>query len=225
MSSKTEVHQLELSLTEASRRAELEQVIELGLATFISVGNALLEIRDSKLYRDTHATFEDYCRQRWEMSRQRAHQLIDASEVARNLSTIVDTAPTHESQVRPLTGLPAEQQRAAWTEATRDTPQPTAKKVAAAVDTVKKNGAPAIDPKEKERLEKEEAERSSREFATKKFCFLFTFDPLNKTAKQYAKELFGRVNFSHAQIMAGNISKSRLKKCLKVMTEIEKLLK
>jgi hypothetical protein len=54
-----------LSLTESSRRAELEEVIELGLATFITVGNALLEIRDSRLYRDTHATLEDYCRERW----------------------------------------------------------------------------------------------------------------------------------------------------------------
>ena len=54
-----------LSLTELSRREELEHIIQLGLGTFYYVGSALLEIRDSRLYRSTHATFEDYCRDRW----------------------------------------------------------------------------------------------------------------------------------------------------------------
>ena len=44
--------------------------------TFIEVGKALLAIRDAKLYRKTHKTFEAYCRDRWEMSRPRAYQLI-----------------------------------------------------------------------------------------------------------------------------------------------------
>jgi hypothetical protein len=49
-----------LSLAQKSRRTELENVIERGLSTFVEVGNALLEIRDSKLYRETHPTFEAY---------------------------------------------------------------------------------------------------------------------------------------------------------------------
>ena len=36
------------------------------------------------------ATFEEYCKERWEMSRPRAYQLIEAAEVMSNLSTIVD---------------------------------------------------------------------------------------------------------------------------------------
>jgi hypothetical protein len=36
-----------LSLTELSRREELEHIIQLGLGTFNYVGSALLEIRDS----------------------------------------------------------------------------------------------------------------------------------------------------------------------------------
>ena len=43
------------------RLAELELVIERGLKTFVEVGAALLGIRDGRLYRETHATFEDYC--------------------------------------------------------------------------------------------------------------------------------------------------------------------
>ena len=43
----------------------------------------------------------------------RAYQLIEAAQVAGNLSTIVDK-PTNEAQVRPLTGLEPEQQREVW---------------------------------------------------------------------------------------------------------------
>jgi succinate dehydrogenase/fumarate reductase-like Fe-S protein len=35
---------------------------------FKRVLNALRDIRDNKLYRETHETFEDYCRQRWHFS-------------------------------------------------------------------------------------------------------------------------------------------------------------
>jgi hypothetical protein len=37
---------------------------------------------DGRLYDDTHATFEGYCRERWGMSRIHAHRLIEATEVA-----------------------------------------------------------------------------------------------------------------------------------------------
>ena len=48
------------------------------------------------------------------MSRPRAYQLIEAANVSVNLSTIVDTLPSTESQARPLTRLEPEQQREAW---------------------------------------------------------------------------------------------------------------
>ena len=41
----------ELSAVETGRLAALEQTIERGLQTFVEVGTALLEIRDSRLYR------------------------------------------------------------------------------------------------------------------------------------------------------------------------------
>ena len=37
---------------------ECEGILERGLGTFFEVGNALLRIRESRLYRDTHLTFE-----------------------------------------------------------------------------------------------------------------------------------------------------------------------
>ena len=57
-----------------------------GVAVFVEVGKALAKIRDGRLYRETHATFEAYCAERWGWSRVRAHQLIESSEVAKMLT-------------------------------------------------------------------------------------------------------------------------------------------
>lgn len=72
------------------RRAELEQIIERGFKTFVEVAHALAEMRDEKLYLDTHETFEAYCQDRWKFSRQYAYRLLSAAQVAVNVSTIVD---------------------------------------------------------------------------------------------------------------------------------------
>jgi hypothetical protein len=64
------------------RLAELEAVIERGLATFTEVGEALLELRDRRIYLATHTSFEAYCRERWDLGRSRSYQLIDAGKVA-----------------------------------------------------------------------------------------------------------------------------------------------
>lgn len=64
------------------RLAELEEVVERGLSTFVEVGNALMEIRDARLYRATHPTFEAYCRERWGFSRSHGYRLIRAAELA-----------------------------------------------------------------------------------------------------------------------------------------------
>ena len=71
----------ELSVVEVQRLEALESVIDAGMQTFVHVGNALLEIRDNRLYRNTHRTFEEYCRERWEFSKSHASRLISAAEV------------------------------------------------------------------------------------------------------------------------------------------------
>jgi hypothetical protein len=116
-----ELNKKSLSPAESSRRAELEEVVERGLATFVEVGNALLEIRDSRLYRNTHSTFEKYCRDQWDISKTHANRLINAAGVVANLKRHqVGVMPTHESQVRPLTSLEPEQQRKVWTKAVKE---------------------------------------------------------------------------------------------------------
>lgn len=70
-----------LSKTGARRLAEAEEKIERGLKTFWDVGAALMQIRDERLYRADFATFEDYCQERWQMTRRRANQLVEAAQM------------------------------------------------------------------------------------------------------------------------------------------------
>lgn len=119
-----------LTPSDLARLARLEIVIEDGLTTFVKVGDALLEIRSKRLYRDGFDTFEDYCQTRWEFSRQRASQLIQASEV----SNMLDSPPKNARQAAELLPLLANPDalRDVWAEASADG-QPTALKVREAV--------------------------------------------------------------------------------------------
>ena len=88
-----------LAAAETARLVELEGVVSRGLQTFIEVGKALREIRDSKLYRQHFETFEDYCRDRWGFSERRGRQLIDAAQIG----TVVPVE--NEAQARELAPL------------------------------------------------------------------------------------------------------------------------
>ncbi|MFB2922750.1 MULTISPECIES: hypothetical protein [Aerosakkonema] len=126
----------QLDAGEKARLDELEAVIEQGLQTFYEVGKALDEIREKKLYRETHKTFDGYCRDKWGIARQRAYRLIQAAHVRENLSPIGDIFPTKENQVRPLTGLPPQLQLEIWQEAVESAPNgiPTGAAVQRLVD-------------------------------------------------------------------------------------------
>ena len=107
-----------LVASESQRRDELEATITRGMASFIEVGLALAEIRSSRLYRDTHDTFEAYCKDKWEMGRSRVYQLVDAAGVVENVHH-GGQIPSNERQVRELTVLDdPDQQRQAWNMAT-----------------------------------------------------------------------------------------------------------
>ncbi len=112
-----------LSSIERVKLENFEETIQAGLKSFVDVGRALMEIRDGRLYRDTHGTFEDYCQDRWQLKRAHAYRLIDSAEVVDNLSPIGDILPATESQARPLTRIEPEQQAAVWQEAVHTAPQ------------------------------------------------------------------------------------------------------
>lgn len=124
-----------LTKTELSRRSQLEETILAAQQSFVEVGFAFKEIRDNRLYRATHGTFEAYCKERWGISRVHAHRLIESSSVINNLLPIGNKLPESEFQCRPLTTLAPESQQAAWVAAVEkagDLPV-TAKIVSAAV--------------------------------------------------------------------------------------------
>jgi hypothetical protein len=106
-----------LSEAESADLGQLEAVIQEGLAQFFVVGSALLQIRERKLYRDSHPSFERYCIDRWDFSRQHAYRLIAAVGVAEHLAPGSLPAPESERQVRALTSLEPEQQQEAWAQA------------------------------------------------------------------------------------------------------------
>jgi len=79
-----------------------ETVIRRGLATFVEVGTALATIRDERLYRESHETFEDYCREAWNFGRQRAAALIEAAGIVNVVSEISDIRVSTESHAAAL---------------------------------------------------------------------------------------------------------------------------
>lgn len=102
----------------------------------VRIGNALIEIRESKLYR-TYGTLEEFGRSRFGYERRRLYGLINFAEVRKTLSDAnFSQLPECERHARPLSGLPPEQQVEAWGRVTETTTTPTGPIVEAAVAEV-----------------------------------------------------------------------------------------
>lgn len=129
----------ELSYDEERDRLHLERKVE---RAFYEAGKALRELRDRRLYRSTHKTFESYCHDRFGFSRRHPYRLIDAVEVVDRLTEMCpirtqtdedemcpngaqtemcpngsQILPTSEYQVRHLTKLEPDRQREVWQQA------------------------------------------------------------------------------------------------------------
>ncbi len=119
----------DLTPEEERQRLFWERKVE---RAFYEAGTALKELRDRRLYRSTHKTFEEYCRDRFGYSRRKMDYLISGSEVFENLQTRTigsqsdrdetrtigsQILPISERQVRPLTQLEPDQQREVWQQA------------------------------------------------------------------------------------------------------------
>ena len=73
------------------------------MATFVEVGQALAQVRDAELYRETDGTFEKYARRRWDMQKSQAYRMIESSAITRSISPRGDIErPRTERQARPL---------------------------------------------------------------------------------------------------------------------------
>lgn len=134
--------------SEQNELLQHEQTIEQGLKTFVDVGNALLAIRDKRLYRGPWDTFEDYCNDRWGMERRHAYRLMDAAQAVENVSQGTQILPTNERQARPLTELAPELQPVVWQKSVETAPngKVTAAHVAATAKNFVSPIAPVDDP-------------------------------------------------------------------------------
>ncbi|MBN3907339.1 MAG: hypothetical protein HWQ35_12475 [Nostoc sp. NMS1] len=72
----------ELTEQEISDRLHLERKVE---RAFFEAGKALAQLRDRRLYRSTHRTFEEYCRDRFGYTHRRVNYLIAGSVVFDNI--------------------------------------------------------------------------------------------------------------------------------------------
>lgn len=126
-----------LSEAEKAERDSLELTVQ---QAFFIAGKALKDLRDKRLYRETHSTFESYVRDRFDFTKRAAYYLIDAHEVVNNLKAALNSAPsddadsllkseqivhsnkstilpTKESQCRDLAGHSPKIQCKAWSRA------------------------------------------------------------------------------------------------------------
>jgi hypothetical protein len=102
----------EIVLSRKERLEAAEKVISAGMEEFYRVGMKLKEVRDDELYKEAgYTTWEDYCRLRWDWSRDYTYKLMRAAEY-RAVLPDVDTKSTNknkgwtEATVREMTRLP-----------------------------------------------------------------------------------------------------------------------
>ncbi len=125
-------------LTQEEQRDRYQ--LELGVQAFYQAGKALAQLRERRLYRSTHKTFEAYCQDRFDFTRRYSDDLIAAAVVVENLqqtrtihsqnqfneqnkfngnsSTIhAHIFPTKLEQIKPLASLKPDEQRQVWDKA------------------------------------------------------------------------------------------------------------
>lgn len=163
---------------EQARLETCERRIERGLQTFVDVGEALLTIRDDRLYRATHGTFEAYCEERWGITVRHGQRLMEAVQVVRLLeptdadATHGSPLPTSERQARELAPLKDDPKamRKAWNTAVEHTEgKPTAEDVRREVEHVSQDTAGTlmrrVEEEAPDHAERIRLSRVARDFA------------------------------------------------------------
>lgn len=115
-------------------------------------GLCLMEIRDSKLYKNRYTTFEDYLQKRWDYSSSYVYRLISSAKTFQMLENQKNEAnstakkgifgseilPKNEAQIRPLLELESDSERSfVWDRVIQSGEKPTMAAVKDAVDEFK----------------------------------------------------------------------------------------
>lgn len=107
-----------LSDVERTRYFECRDLIRENIVAFFDVGDALKEIRDSRLYREEFDTFEVFCSDTYKMKGAHAYRLIKAAEIKAEVGDAVQ----NESQARALAAVPKPKRAAVLDKAAKDGP-------------------------------------------------------------------------------------------------------
>lgn len=110
-----------LSQAETERLDYLRKLVADGLRGWVRAGEALRELRDKQLYRQSAATFEEFAAREFQLSGRRLEQLISAAETWKDIadkqpSVYIAGEPT-ERAVRELRALPPTERAEAYEEA------------------------------------------------------------------------------------------------------------
>ena len=128
-----QLFQFTAGITLAECEADLTMIDKMSDAM---KGERFNRIRENKLYRETHNTWEQYCKEKWNLTSQRVGQLIQFAEISQLIKseTQVSVLPQSETQTHPLNQLPPEEKIAAWNKAIESAngQQPTPDQVRAA---------------------------------------------------------------------------------------------
>lgn len=112
----------EVSVDVSRELASQEARIAAGLSAFVEVGDALLKIKEAKLYRQNYPSWETYLQNRWGMSDSQSTRLISASQICREIAGAGVTPPAIESHARELRSVPEGERAKVWAEITTEIP-------------------------------------------------------------------------------------------------------
>jgi hypothetical protein len=113
-----------LTTAEKKLRDRLEAEVQ---SAFVAAGRALKQLLEKRLYRDTHSSFEFYCKDKFNFTRDSAYLKIGASQVYENFADNLSAdylLPSNENQLRYLVkaDLTPEVQIKLWMEAVNKHP-------------------------------------------------------------------------------------------------------
>jgi len=137
----------ELTERQGKRLAQLEAIVDQNQIGFIAAGEALLEIRDTRLYMASHQNFADYVLARFGWTDRHARRLMSAAgtdDSVRSHGSGDQPKLTTERQARALAKVPKRQRKAVLADAGDE---PTEKSIAKAAAKSEAADDPKVKPK------------------------------------------------------------------------------
>jgi len=139
-----------LSAEERKRLTQCNKVIAEAFTSCWGAGQALLEVRDSKLYREDFKTFEEYVQLTFQIERAHAYRLMSAFEIKQGIekrSPAMAKLLTSESQARELAGVPMEKRVNLLRDVAKGGGPVTASAIRAKADTSEEQVSDSIEEK------------------------------------------------------------------------------